>query len=69
MLLFLLLIASVCYAREGSTSRSNDLSSHMSGACEHGLEKCGSVTAHCNSRKGKDAAKCLCDATPQSIKW
>ena len=42
---------------------------HLSGACEHGIEQCGSVAAHCNSKNGKDFAECACDATPQSIKW
>jgi hypothetical protein len=67
MLLFLILIASVCFARP---SKSNDMSSDIfSNSCESGLDKCQSVTAHCSKKKGIDAAKCICDAGSKLIQW
>jgi hypothetical protein len=42
---------------------------HLSGACEHDIEQCGSIIRECNSKNGKDYAECECDATPQLIKW
>lgn len=67
MLLFVTLIASLCVAKP---SKSNDMSSDiLTNSCENGLEKCESVTAHCNNKKGRESARCICDAGSKLIKW